>query len=172
MQVDDPDILSLVRAIRSQYTLDWEGIHGVSHWARVWENGQRLAEETGSDKRVAAYFALFHDARRFNDDHDPDHGQRGADLAAQWRGEMFELEDEAFDALYTACVHHTDGLTEGDLSVQVCWDADRLDLLRVGIRPAAHRLCTDAARVRIDWANERARAYYFDEQVQRVWVVD
>ena len=59
-----------------------------------------LAEETGSDERVAAYFALFHDARRFNDDHDPDHGQRGADLAAQWRGEMFELEDEAFDALY------------------------------------------------------------------------
>mgnify|MGYP003330260320 FL=1 len=72
--------------------------------------------------------------------------------------------------MYTACVHHTDGLAEGDLSVQVCWDADRLDLLRVGIRPAAHRLCTDAARVRIDWANERARAYYFDEQVQQVWV--
>ena len=82
---------------------------------------------------------------------------------------MFELEDEAFDALYTACVHHTDGLTEGDLSVQVCWDADRLDLLRVGIRPVGHRLCTDAARGRIDWANERAREYYFDEQIQRVW---
>ena len=26
------------------------------------------------------------------------------------------------------------------------WDADRLDLGRVGIRPAPKRLCTDAAR--------------------------
>ena len=55
MQVDDPDILALVRAIRNQYTLNWEGIHGVSHWARVWENGQRLAEATGADRRVAVH---------------------------------------------------------------------------------------------------------------------
>ena len=43
--------------------------------------------------------------------------------------------------LHYACVHHTDGLTEGDVSVQACWDADRLDWGRVGIRPAPLRLC-------------------------------
>lgn len=169
MSFDDPAVVALVRAIKRQYTLDWEGIHGISHWARVWANGMRVAAETGADERVVGYFALFHDARRFNEGRDPDHGQRGAELAAQWRGDLFDLEDEAFEALYHACVHHTDGWIDGAVSVQACWDADRLDLLRVGIQPAAHRLCTDAARACMSWANERARAYRFDESMRRVW---
>jgi uncharacterized protein len=48
----------------------------------------------------------------------------------------------------------------GDITVLTCWDADRLDLGRVGIRPAAHRLCTDAARdpAMIEWAYRRSTA--------------
>jgi uncharacterized protein len=167
---DDPKIVELVRAIKGQYVLDWEGIHGISHWARVWENGMRVVAETGADKRIVGYFALFHDARRFNEGRDPDHGRRGADLATQWRGDLFDLEDKAFAALCYACVHHTDGCTEGEVSVQACWDADRLDLLRVGIRPAANRLCTDAARTCMVWANERARGITFDESMRQVWL--
>jgi hypothetical protein len=30
--------------------------------------------------------------------------------------------------------------------VQICWDADRLDLARVGTLPQSAKLCTDAAR--------------------------
>jgi uncharacterized protein len=41
---------------------------------------------------------------------------------------------------------HSDGHTEGDAAVRACWDADRLDLWRVGIRPAPDRLCTRHAR--------------------------
>ena len=33
-----------------------------------------------------------------------------------------------------------------DPAVLACWDADRLDLARVGIRPRADRLCTAHAR--------------------------
>jgi uncharacterized protein len=42
--------------------------------------------------------------------------------------------------------------------VQVCWDADRLDLLRCSIRPHPERLCTEAARLAstLEWANARA----------------
>jgi uncharacterized protein len=42
--------------------------------------------------------------------------------------------------------HHSDGLIEADVTVQTCWDADRLDLGRVGIIPRADRLCTEQAR--------------------------
>jgi len=45
-----------------------------------------------------------------------------------------------------ALKYHSDGYTEADITVQVCWDADRLDLGRVGIKPAPHRLCTASAK--------------------------
>jgi uncharacterized protein len=47
---------------------------------------------------------------------------------------------------------------QGDVTVQTCWDADRLDLGRVGIRPVASRLCTPAARAPdvIAWAYARS----------------
>jgi uncharacterized protein len=40
--------------------------------------------------------------------------------------------------------------------MQVCWDADRLDLGRVGIIPKPDRLCTNAARDILEWSHERA----------------
>jgi hypothetical protein len=67
MKFDDPVVIGLVKAIRAQYTLDWDGIHGIPHWSRVWENGMRIAEEAGAHTEVVGLFALFHDARRFND---------------------------------------------------------------------------------------------------------
>ena len=48
--------------------------------------------------------------------------------------------------LTEALKYHSDGYTEADITVQVCWDADRLDLGRVGLRPRADRLCTNTAK--------------------------
>ena len=127
----------LVHAILEDYALPWHGIHGVGHWARVLENGLRLAEATGAKIEVAQLFAVFHDSQRISESSDYGHGQRGAELAAGLRGDLFELSDADFDLLHFACAHHTDGLTEGDVTIQVCWDADRLDLGRVGMIPAA-----------------------------------
>ncbi len=132
----------------------------------------RLAEETGANRKVVGYFALFHDARRLNDGRDRDHGKRGAELAAGWRGELFELDDEAFDLLCEACAYHTAGITEGDVTVQTCWDADRLDLGRVGITPVAHRLCTAVAKraETISWATERACNLPTINQIAESWM--
>ena len=104
-------------------------------------------------------FAVFHDSKRKNDGVDFKHGQHGAEYAATLRGTLFNLSDEDFDLLYTACAHHTDSLTEGDMTAQTCWDADRLDLGRVDIRPHPKYLCTDAAKdmALIDWATQRAQ---------------
>jgi uncharacterized protein len=44
------------------------------------------------------------------------------------------------------------------VTVQTCWDADRLDLGRVGKHPHPRYLCTPAARDRevIEWAYRRS----------------
>ena len=73
----------------------------------------------------------------------PQHGPRAAEYAAWARKRgLFELDDAAFELLKIACIGHSDGHTQADVSVQVCWDADRLDLGRVGIYPDSRRLCT------------------------------
>lgn len=148
----------LLRAIRREYQLPWRGIHGVVHWARVLENGARLAASTGANIQVVRFFAVFHDSRRTNEDEDPDHGRCGAAFAAQLRGKLFDMSDEDFELLRVACSFHTSGKTHHDVTVQTCWDADRLDLGRVGITPHPEYLCTRAAKdpEMIAWAYRRS----------------
>lgn len=150
---------TLIGAIRAQYSLPWNGTHGVGHWARVRENGLKIASLTpGVNLQVVELFAVFHDSRRQNEAVDHGHGHRGGELAKKLRGVLFELPDEAFALLYDACRYHTDGLTEADPTVQACWDADRLDLGRVGITPRQRYLCTRSAKdpALIRWADARA----------------
>ncbi len=156
----DSSVRSLLTVIHQQYALPWRGLHGVTHWARVYENGLRLAPHTRADLTVLLYFSLFHDARRINEGWDQDHGRRGAELAVRLRGDAFELADGPLDLLLEACQRHTDGLLEADPTVQTCWDADRLDLARAGIQPRPAQLCTEAARDPdvIAWATERSRS--------------
>ena len=68
--------LGLVAHLRKEFRLDWNGIHGAAHWARVRFHGVSLARGLGLDERVPALFGLVHDSQRRNDDHDPEHGPR------------------------------------------------------------------------------------------------
>jgi len=165
------DLDVLFEKVIEGHPLHWSGIHGLSHWGRVLENGLRLAPLTGADPAVVTLFAVFHDSRRRNDHHDPGHGLRGAELAAALRGASFRLADREFELLHHACALHTDGLIEGDITVQTCWDADRLDLGRVGITPRAELLCTPAARrpELIEWADARAVEEIVPESVLGLW---
>ncbi len=166
------DIPLIIEAILEEYQLPWFGTHGVIHWARVYENGIRLAETTGAEAQVVTLFALFHDSKRINESIDPGHGQRGAEYAAALRGDIFDLPDELFELLYDACAHHTDGHTNADITVQTCWDADRLDLARAGIQPKARRLCTPAAKDSelIQWANQRSLSNFAPEFLYNEWL--
>ena len=151
----------LIEVLRAQFTLDWDGIHGIAHWERVRENGLRLAEQTGANRTVVELFAYLHDCRRFNNEHDPEHGPRAAQFAIQLRDRYFSLTDAEFKLLQKACNGHTRGQTLADITVQTCWDADRLDLGRIGTRPDPSRLCTAAARQPqiLEWAWQRSQAY-------------
>ncbi len=149
----------LISDILTWYALPPHGVHGLTHWARVLENGLRLAKLTGADVEVVRLFSVLHDCQRENEGHDPMHGRRAAQFARRIRGIHFDLDRPRFELLSEACASHADGVIEADITVQTCWDADRLDLGRVGktVNPAL--LCTDAARDAnlIAWATNRAR---------------
>jgi uncharacterized protein len=148
----------LVYQVVNIFDLDIDGIHGIYHWTRVLENGLRLAENNGANTKIIIAFSLLHDCRRENDGYDPEHGFRGAEYGRRIRNKMPGLSDTEFDLFHEAATYHSDGLVDGDLTVQTCWDADRLDLYRVGIMPNPNRLCTEVARKPdvIEWAVQRS----------------
>jgi uncharacterized protein len=156
---DLPVSREVFHTILDGYALEVRGIHGVVHWARVLENGRRIADPARADPMVLGLFAVFHDSRRVNDDWDPGHGHRGAALARTLRVSLPPLTDAQFDRLCWACEHHTDLETHPDVTVQACFDSDRLDLARVGIVTDPARLCTGAARDPevLAWAIDRAK---------------
>ena len=130
----------------SIYQMDHNGFHGSAHWMRVLHNGRLLAETENADLKIVELFCLLHDTQRKNEDRDPEHGPRAADYARAIRGTLFDLEDDKMELLDEALRYHSDGYVEADITIQVCWDADRLDLGRVGIRPSYHKLCTATAK--------------------------
>ena len=164
----------IVHAVLEGYALPWGGDHGVAHWARVLENGLRLAEVTGADTAVVTLFAVLHDSRRVNEATDPEHGPRAAEFALSLRGHLFDLPDREFRLLHRACAGHTHERTHPDVTIRTCWDADRLDLGRVGITPHPSRLGTEAARrpEMIRWADGRASFGVVPEFVREEWGID
>jgi uncharacterized protein len=144
----------LASAIIEQFQLPLDGIHGLEHWARVCSNGYHLADREGLDCELVEYFALLHDACREDDGRDPEHGLRAANLATAWRGIHFDLTDADFERLTYALRLHSGGLLDADPIVEVCWDADRLDLTRIGVTPMPGLLCTESARAVVEGSDE------------------
>lgn len=164
----------VIEAVFEDYALPLSGDHGIAHWARVLENGLKLAEATGASRRVVSLFAVLHDSRRINEYSDPQHGPRAAQFAATLRGRVFELDDREFDLLQIACAGHTHERTHPDITIQACWDADRLDLGRVGITPNPAYLSTEIARqpATIRWADGRASFQFVPPLVLDEWGID
>lgn len=141
--MNDRQFTDLWQHVSAQFRCGLDSIHGPSHWKRVEATGLLLASRTGADISVVRLFALFHDSQRVNEVTDHGHGLRGAELATSLRGRLFEVTDEAFDRLQDACAGHTDKQQSTDPTVGTCWDADRLDLGRVGILPSERFMSTE-----------------------------
>jgi uncharacterized protein len=168
------NVALILQAVLEDYTLPWFGDHGVAHWARVLENGLRLSEETGANVEIVQLFAVLHDSRRVNEFTDPDHGPRAAEFASTLRGRLFDLSNHDFRLLHRACHGHTHERTHPDVTIQTCWDSDRLDLGRVGITPDPNFLCTAAARnpEMIAWADGRASLRIVPEFIKEQWRIE
>jgi uncharacterized protein len=151
------DLDALVAAVHERSTGRASHHHGEPHWQLVgWVGAQLAPEEPAADPAVVFLFALFHDSMRDNDGWDPDHGARGAALAQElWPRFRFGSVDQ-METLAHACNEHTNGETSDEPTIAVCWDADRLNLWRVGTEPHPRLLSTDEARKpqRIAWARD------------------
>ena len=84
--------------------------------------------------QIGKLFCLLHDTQRHNERRDPEQGARAADYAHSIQGKWFDLNFEDTELLDEALRYHSDSYMEADITVQVCWDADRLDLERVSIK--------------------------------------
>lgn len=141
----DPALLNLIKA---QFQLDLNSDHGLSHWSRVAEIGRYLSEHTRADVVVVNLFAYLHDARRQDEWSDPAHGERAGIFAQElYENKFLGISPTQIDQLCYACKHHNRLMAKSeDITVQTCWDADRLDLWRVGITPKEEFLYTAVAK--------------------------
>ena len=142
-----------------KYALSHNGVHGIDHWLRVLINGRQLAQQTGADLKVVEYFALIHDVMRHDEDRDLNHGNRSADLVLVLDGDLLHLSSDQLGQLEEACRYHSMGRLTRDVTIQTCWDADRLDLGRVGIKPNPTYLGTASARNHDFIASAYARSH-------------
>lgn len=137
----------VIQQLRVRATAKASVVHGIDHWQRVAWNGLTLARETTAvDRDVVLAFALFHDAMRADDGWDPDHGQRGARLARDVWDAVDGLGAAQLELLDVACRDHSRVATTAEPTLAACWDADRLDLWRIGRPIDPQRLSTAAAR--------------------------
>jgi uncharacterized protein len=151
------DRAGLIALIKSEFKLDWGGIHGANHWARVLHHGKTIGELRQADLLVVELFGFLHDSCRLNDGRDPQHGQRAADFAHGIHGDFYQLNPKQLDLLCFAMQHHSGGEVSTNATIQTCWDSDRLDLGRVGIKPSAQYLSEEAALfidLAYEWSGE------------------
>lgn len=119
-----------------------ESIHGIDHWDRVARNGEAL-QVPDADMEVVLSFAYLHDVERQSDAYDVTHGPKAAELIDQIRESVLSfLDDKQIGLLKDAFTFHTTVPRTGNPTIDTCFDADRLDLPRVGITPDPNKMAT------------------------------
>ena len=122
------------------------GFHGIEHWDRVYRNGQLLITPEVRPV-VVGLFAYLHDSCRENDGYDWEHGPRAAVFIDTLRKTLLkDVGDEDVHLLKEACRLHTSAHRTGNPTIDACFDADRLDLGRVGVTPDPDRMATEKGK--------------------------
>ena len=134
----------LVNQLQRESKLFHSPIHGFKHWRTVEKNGLYLSQFNDGDPAVISHFAYFHDCMRVNEHRDDGHGIRGGKYALKNK-DLLDLDDDQLNILYKACAGHTGGRNPSSDTIACCWEADRLDLRRVGIEPDLQWFYSDAA---------------------------
>lgn len=144
---DNLDISKIINnpIFASGIILPPNSVHGLTHWKRVEKLGLKIAKENGADKKVIYLFAYLHDARRENEDDDPAHGARAVILLKELvEAKVISLTSRQHEQLVKALsLHNKHNAESDDITIQTCWDADRLDLWRCGFVPNPELMFTD-----------------------------
>ncbi|MEA5082074.1 MAG: HD domain-containing protein [Dysgonamonadaceae bacterium] len=138
------ETLKLLKINVSQSIFDKDSpIHGYSHFLRVFRNIVLLGNHYKFERSSIELFAYYHDILRLNDGDDPQHGKRGAELFKNGIApKYYNMQNDIVDKVCFACENHTTLLRSGDSLIDICFDADRLDLMRVGVKPDPKKMAT------------------------------
>lgn len=159
----------VVMDILSAYRFDMSrSEHGIGHWGRVIENGLLLAERNKANVNVIIAFGLFHDCQRHSEYEDPQHGPRGGKFMRVYADRLALTADDLEKAV-AACEGHTHIIKSDDVDIATCWDADRLDLMRVGIYPEMPYL-NNTDILDETWLKRRSQPAIFN--LKPPWVTD
>jgi hypothetical protein len=56
LQNEAYDKQGMLTAIRKQFRIDWHGIHGANHWARVLHHGMAIGAERSADLLIVELY--------------------------------------------------------------------------------------------------------------------
>ncbi len=141
-KTSDLDTASLREFCRNRRPIYRLKTYGVGHGDRVAQYGRALFVP-GANLDVILAFAYLHDVERTDDAEDDAHGYRAARLVGDIKDTyLAELTPPEIDLLLTACRSHSDGQKTGNLTVDICHDADLLDLARLGETPDPEKMAT------------------------------
>ena len=103
--------------------------HGVGHWARVLENGLRLAESTEPTSKLSNFLPSSMIPGVSTKESMTGTGNVVPNSQQAFTANGSTLSDDQFDLLYAACVRHTDGGTEETLrsrfvGMRTAWTLD------------------------------------------------
>ena len=119
-------------------------IHGINHVLRALIYAKIMASKIcPQNMNDILLGVILHDIGRRNDGVDQGHPLRGAILAKRLLKDNWPNADK--ERILYAIEHHHKGLVTSDPVVGIIWDADRLDLGRVGLKIDTRRLSTIAA---------------------------
>ena len=140
--------------------------HGRQHWAQVHKLVLALSEQLQLKPWAQAcveVFAWTHELARKNDATEEQHSLESSEYFLRISSRIFpELDTRQRKLIALAIAHHADGTTAwehildkgnpiADLEdscladiLGCCWDADRLDLLRMGVIPESKIMSTSA----------------------------
>ena len=129
-----PDLISDVMSVATHRR---SPIHGELHWRAVSQAGIEIAKLNGGRTEIAMAFGLIHDSQRLCDDWDPEHGLRAAKWASKSKRLLDLIGKDGRDIVAAAARDHEKGKVTQDRNIGTCWDADRINLWRVGLMPHA-----------------------------------
>lgn len=155
--------INVINHLLNNLKTDIESIHGINHWLRVLANTVIIHDNLTLDMDVAIAFAFLHDAFRANDFDDIEHGAR-VEIWFNTKNKFnkaVNLTNRQKEVLFFACKWHSHGKTikyfeninhnfsQFEINTIIsCWDADRLDLARVGVYPDEKYLSTEVAKIK------------------------
>jgi len=152
-----PDPAALVQVVLREARSTGSGSHGPDHWRSVAWTGLHLTRHLPlADPVVVALFGLLHDAGRIpGHGSDPDHGPRALPLARSIaESGLIRVEQRQLALLMEAIARHSLPTVSAEPTIGACFDADRLNLWRQGLRPDSRLLSTEHARrpATVRWA--------------------